>query len=88
VSPKPQHHPASIALAAELPANELKVVIDDTVDEAVLDRYAARYRCEHYFVQPWMDARYEHHLAHTLALIYARPRWRLSLQIHKIVGIP
>src|ERR1044071_460918 len=69
VSPKPQHHPASITLADHLPADELKVVIDDTVDEAVLDRYAARYRCAHYFVQPWMDARYEHNLARTLALI-------------------
>jgi organic radical activating enzyme len=88
VSPKPQHHPARVALAAHLPADELKVVIDGSVDEAVLDRYSARYRCEHYFVQPWMDARYEHNLARTLALIYARPRWRLSLQIHKIVGVP
>jgi organic radical activating enzyme len=88
VSPKPQHHPARVALAAHLPADELKVVIDGSVDEAVLDRYSARYRCEHYFVQPWMDARYEDNLARTLALIYARPRWRLSLQIHKIVGVP
>lgn len=88
ISPKPQHHPASIALADHLPADEVKVVIDDTVDEAVLDRYAARWRCDHYFVQPWMDARYEHHLARTMALIHARPRWRLSLQLHKIVGIP
>ena len=88
ISPKPQHHPASVALADHLPADEVKVVIDDTVDEAVLDRYAARWRCEHYFVQPWMDARYEHHLARTLALIHARPRWRLSLQLHKIIGVP
>jgi organic radical activating enzyme len=90
LSPKPQHHPpaAGIALADHLPADEVKVVIDDSVDEAVLDRYAARWRCEHYFVQPWMDARYEHHLARTLALIHARPRWRLSLQIHKIIGVP
>ena len=28
------------------------------------------------------------HLAHTLALIERRPRWRLSLQIHKVVGVP
>jgi 7-carboxy-7-deazaguanine synthase len=88
VSPKPQHHPSSIALADHLPANEVKVVIDDSVDEAVLDRYAARWRCDHYFVQPWMDARYAHNLARTLALIQARPRWRLSLQLHKIVGVP
>ena len=88
VSPKPQHHPSSIALVDHLPASEVKVVIDDSVDEAVLDRHAARWRCDHYFVQPWMDARYAHNLARTLALIQARPRWRLSLQLHKIVGVP
>ncbi|TMQ10982.1 MAG: radical SAM protein [Deltaproteobacteria bacterium] len=88
ISPKPQHHPARVALADGLPADEVKVVVDDTVDEAALDRYAARWRCEHYFVQPWMDDRYAHHLARTLALIHARPRWRLSLQLHKIIGVP
>lgn len=88
VSPKPQHHPASISLADGLPASEVKVVIDDSVDEAVLDRYAARWSCEHYFVQPWMDADYQRTLARTLALIQARPQWRLSLQLHKIIGVP
>jgi organic radical activating enzyme len=88
ISPKPQHHPTSIALADGLPANELKVVVDDTVDEAVLDRYAARYRCEHYFLQPWMDDRYAATLAKTIALVHARPRWRLSLQTHKVIGVP
>lgn len=88
VSPKPQHHPTSVALADQLPADEVKVVIDDSVDEAVLDRYAARWRCEHYFAQPWMDEHYQRNLARTLALIHARPRWRLSLQLHKIIGVP
>lgn len=88
ISPKPQHHPAGLLLADHLPAAEVKVVVDDTVDEAVLDRYAARWRCEHYFVQPWMDAGYERNLARTMALVHARPQWRLSLQLHKIVGIP
>jgi organic radical activating enzyme len=91
LSPKPQHHgthAARVALADGLPADEVKVVVDDTVDEAVLDRHAERWRCEHYFVQPWMDERYDHHLARTLALIHARPRWRLSLQLHKIIGVP
>ena len=87
ISPKPQHHPAGIALA-DTTADELKVVVDDTVDESVLDRYAARWRCEHYFLQPWMDANYDRTLARTIALIHARPRWRLSLQMHKIVGLP
>jgi organic radical activating enzyme len=88
VSPKPQHHTASIMLADNLPADELKVVVDDTVDEAVLDRHAARYRVEHYFLQPWMNDNYAHNLKRTIALIHARPRWRLSLQTHKIIGVP
>jgi 7-carboxy-7-deazaguanine synthase len=88
VSPKPQHHPAGLALADGLPADELKVVVDDTVDAGILDRYTERYTCAHYFVQPWMDARYADNLARTIALIHARPRWRLSLQTHKIVGVP
>jgi len=88
ISPKPQHHPARVVLADQLPADEIKVVVDDSVDEAVLDRYAARWQCEHYFVQPWMDAGYQRTLARTLSLIHARPRWRLSLQLHKIIGVP
>ena len=88
VSPKPQFHPASIALVGDLPLAELKVVIDDTVDETTLDRYTDRYRCEHYFAQPCMNADYDRHLARTLALVHARPRWRVSLQLHKILGVP
>lgn len=87
VSPKPQYHPPGVELA-DPPADELKVVIDDTVDEAVLDGYAARWRCAHYFVQPWMDDAYDAHLARAMALIQARPRWRLSLQLHKLLRIP
>src|SRR5690606_7006385 len=87
VSPKPQFHTGSLSLV-ELPVSELKVVVDDTVDEATLDGYARRYRCAHYFVQPCMDDRYDHHLQRTLALVEARPTWRLSLQLHKILGVP
>jgi 7-carboxy-7-deazaguanine synthase len=88
ISPKPQHHPPQVSLADALRPDEVKVVVDDTVDAAVLDAYAARWRCEHYFLQPWQDARYAHNLARTIELIHARPRWRLSLQLHKIIGVP
>ncbi len=88
VSPKPQFHTGSIQLANDLPVSEVKVVVDDTVDEATLDRYVQRYRCAQYFVQPCMNDRYEHHLQRTLALVQARPSWRLSLQLHKIIGVP
>jgi 7-carboxy-7-deazaguanine synthase len=88
VSPKPQFHPASVSLVNELPVSELKVVVDDTIDERVLDRYSQQYRCPNYFVQPCMDDRYAHHLARTMALVHARPAWRMSLQLHKILSIP
>lgn len=88
VSPKPQFHPASITLANDLPVSELKVVIDDTVNEATLDHYVERYRCAHYFAQPCMNDRYSHHLLRTVALVQARPQWRLSVQLHKIIGLP
>jgi organic radical activating enzyme len=88
VSPKPQFHTGSLTLASDLPVSEVKVVVDDTVDGVVLDRYAARYACDHYFAQPCMDDRYPEHLARTIALVQARPRWRLSVQLHKILGVP
>ena len=88
VSPKPQFHTGGLALASAIVPDEIKVVVDDTVDEGVLDTHAARYRCEHYFLQPCMDGRYAHHLARTIALIHGRPQWRLSLQTHKIIDVP
>ncbi len=85
ISPKPQFHPKALALGG-VAANEVKVVVDDTVADTTLARYEARYACEHYFAQPCAGDPAS--LARTLALVGARPRWRLSLQLHKIVGIP
>jgi 7-carboxy-7-deazaguanine synthase len=87
ISPKPQFHTGSLALQT-LAASEVKVVVDDTVDERVLAGYETRYASEHYFAQPCMTADYASSLARTLALVHARPRWRLSLQLHKILEIP
>jgi 7-carboxy-7-deazaguanine synthase len=89
LSPKPQFHEGrfSLAPADSLAPDELKVVVDDTVDEETLAGYERRYRCEMRFVQPCMDARYEHHLARAIELAQRR-RWRLSLQVHKLVGLP
>jgi 7-carboxy-7-deazaguanine synthase len=88
VSPKPQHHPAGLALAAGVRPSELKVVIDDSVDAGVLARYETQYPCEHYFAQPWMDGDYQAHLAKAIALVQERPRWRLGVQMHKVIGVP
>jgi organic radical activating enzyme len=90
VSPKPHFHTPVDALVGgrELRASECKLVVDDAVDDEALDRYVEHYRCKNYFLQPCMDERYEHHLTRTLELIQRHPGWRLSVQLHKIVGLP
>ena len=88
VSPKPRFHDRRLRLA-ELDPDEVKVVVDDSVDAAVLRAYVDRYpRCDRWYAQPCMDADYGAQLARTLELIREQPRWRLSLQLHKIAGVP
>ena len=91
VSPKPQFHAGPAAretLVPKLRANECKVVVDETVVDEMLAEYERHYECESWSLQPCMDKRYDQHLARTLELIATRPKWRLSLQLHKIVGLP
>jgi 7-carboxy-7-deazaguanine synthase len=90
VSPKPQFHGPGdrLLLAPALVASECKVVVDDTVDDDAVDRYQDQYPCEHRFLQPCMDAHYERHLHRTLQLVQRHPAWRLSVQLHKIIGVP
>lgn len=88
ISPKPQFHPPRLHLVAENVANEVKVVVDGTVTTTTLDQYAAQYPGATYFVQPCMDANHAAHVAAAVALVLARPTWRLSLQLHKIIGVP
>lgn len=86
VSPKPQFHEGREELVLTS-GDECKVVVDDTVGEVELARYEAM-AFSSYFLQPCMDARYEAHLRRAVDLAIRRPRWRLSLQMHKIVGLP
>ncbi len=90
VSPKAQYHGDRDGLLgrAELPVDECKVVVDDSVQSAQLLEHGARYQCGALFLQPCADQNYARHLARTLALIERNPDWRLSLQLHKIVGLP
>ena len=60
-----------------LHADEVQIAVDDSTDELALDQSAARWRCDHYFV----IARDDRHVARAVALILARPRWRLSRPI-------
>ena len=89
VSPKPQFHEGRFSLAPDLPVSEVKVVVDDTVSEDTLAAYERRYaRAGHFFVQPCMNADYDRHLSRAIELATRRPRWRLSVQLHKIVNVP
>lgn len=86
VSPKPQFHEGRFELRVR-GGDECKLVVDDTVGDADLDRYAA-WPFGALYLQPCMDDRYAHHLARAIELVSRHPRWRLSLQLHKIVGLP
>lgn len=43
--------------------------------------------CKNKFLQPVMGDDYEINLEKTLQYLYKNPQWRLSLQIHKIIGV-
>jgi organic radical activating enzyme len=66
----------------------VKVVVDETVDDAALADYERRYPNAQRFVQPCMDADYKTHLQRAIELATRHPSWRLSLQLHKIIGVP
>lgn len=64
--------------------NELKLVFPQTGAEP--GRYESL-AFEHFFLQPMDGPLVERHTRDALAYCLARPRWRLSLQTHKLLGI-
>lgn len=86
ISPKPQFHPEDEELVVTS-ADECKLVVDDTVTDEQLATYET-YGYGQLYLQPCMDAAYDRHLARTMELVQRHPRWRLSLQLHKILRIP
>lgn len=46
-----------------------------------------RWRFDHFLIQPMDDHRADDNLAAAIALVLDRPRWRLSLQTHKLLGL-
>jgi organic radical activating enzyme len=86
VSPKPRFHEGRFELVVTR-ADECKLVVDETVGDADLERYQALdYGA--LFLQPCMDAGYETNLTRAVELVSRHPRWRLSVQLHKIIGLP
>ena len=65
--------------------DELKLVWPQAgIDPAELEQWNFR----HFLVQPMDCAEREAAVAAAIELAMARPRWRLSLQAHKMVGLP
>jgi 7-carboxy-7-deazaguanine synthase len=46
-----------------------------------------RWDFRHHLVQPMDDARGQANVSAAMALVMERPRWRLSLQTHKLLGL-
>jgi 7-carboxy-7-deazaguanine synthase len=69
---------------AELQPDEVRVLVDATSDVHELDDYAARWRCDHYLVQP----KTRDDVARCMQLIAARPRWRLCLELRELPALP
>jgi organic radical activating enzyme len=56
----------------------------DGIDPAELERW----RFDHFLVQPMDCEKPEEALQAAIRLAMERPKWRLSLQTHKVVGLP
>jgi 7-carboxy-7-deazaguanine synthase (Cx14CxxC type) len=65
--------------------NELKLVWPQPgIDLGELEAWAF----DHFLVQPMDCAESEEALKAAIALAMERPKWRLSLQTHKVIGLP
>ena len=67
--------------------NELKLVYPQHEAGAQPERFAAL-QFEHFFLQPKDDNRQADNIAAAAAYCMKHPKWRLSLQTHKLIGLP
>ena len=65
--------------------NELKLVFPQ--EDAMPDRFESL-QFEQFFLQPMDGPVVRENTAKAVAYCLAHPRWRLSLQSHKLLGIP
>ncbi|MCX8032181.1 MAG: 7-carboxy-7-deazaguanine synthase QueE [Thermoleophilia bacterium] len=90
VSPKPPEY--RVAPGWEGRVQELKMIVDDYLDVAVVERLARLYPEAVVSIQPlWAgpDCRHsEKYHKRAVQLVLDHPVWRLSLQIHKMLGLP
>jgi organic radical activating enzyme len=84
VSPKPPHYTVYPTLGAEL--DELKFVVDASFAAERAEIIAAAYPRATVCLQPEASAG-EAAVNRAVAAVLSHPTWRLSLQLHKILGL-
>ncbi len=79
--------PKANASLAQTSGSELKLIYPQDEPEAQPDRFVSL-DFQHFFLQPRDDGPGVSHVAATADYCLKNPRWRLSLQTHKLTGLP
>lgn len=79
--------PKANAALVQTSGDELKLVYPQDEAEAQPDRFTAL-QFRHFFLQPKDDSRQTENIAAVAAYCMKHPKWRLSLQTHKLIGLP
>ncbi|MGB3626568.1 MAG: 7-carboxy-7-deazaguanine synthase [Henriciella sp.] len=79
--------PKANAALVQTQGDELKLVYPQVEAEAQPERFAAL-QFRHFFLQPKDDNRQPENIAAAAAYCMKYPKWRLSLQTHKLIGLP
>lgn len=77
--------PKSAALLVQRSGDELKLIYPQP--DAPPERFEGL-AFRHFFLQPMDGPSREENTASAARYCLARPRWRLSLQMHKLIGLP
>ena len=79
--------PKANAALKQVTGNELKLVFPQDEDEAHPSKFESL-QFEHFFLQPKDDTAHAQNIAAAAAYCMKHPKWRLSLQTHKLIGLP
>ena len=79
--------PKANAALKQMQGSELKLVFPQNEPEAQPACFE-RLQFEHFFLQPKDDRAQAQNIAAAAAYCMKHPKWRLSLQTHKLIGLP
>ena len=79
--------PKANAALVQNRGDELKLVYPQDEVEAQPERFEML-QFQHFFLQPKDDNRQAENIAAAAAYCMKHPKWRLSLQTHKLIGLP